>query len=457
MTSYFVDIGGNDGDSGLDWANAWETVNKAATTAVAGDDVTFGDGAYDCGAGQAAWNSGSAVGGYITFQAANRRLAEWQSTAGDPLITLTSESYIKFIELSLKGELTTSWAHLYLTGSDHIIFDDCEIYNTSSRGICIRNASDAITILDCDIHNDIGDSGADVLDGIAIGEAGAVNTNILVDGCTIYHTPHSGILWGNVDGLIIQNCIVHDNDSHNVNSQGGDNIIIRDNILYRAGFWDSPGWDDNRGIFILGGANIEIYRNDIYENMGPGISIDDTTPGPVEIYNNTLYDNDQNGVDWGDLFLHDNGGGQDPVVVFKNNIIYHVAAGTDTIWIENAVWTNLDFDYNLYYDSTGTEDIWVGAILYGTYAAYQTAGFEPNSVVSQDPTFTNAGAADFTLIVGSPAINEGTDVGLPYLDTDPDIGAHEYNPGGGGGSVVVVHITVMLYTVNPVTVRSTCE
>ena len=59
MANYYVAVGGDDLLDGLSWTNAWATLSKAATTAVAGDIVTFGDGTYNVGQGQATWNGGA--------------------------------------------------------------------------------------------------------------------------------------------------------------------------------------------------------------------------------------------------------------------------------------------------------------------------------------------------------------------------------------------------------------
>lgn len=47
--------------------------------------------------------------------------------------------------------------------------------------------------------------------------------------------------------------------------------------------------------------------------------------------------------------------------------------------------------------------------------------------IQQDPLYTDPGNDDYTLLPGSPAINAGTDVGLPYNGTAPDIGYWETN------------------------------
>jgi len=44
--AYFVSRNGSDGNTGLDWTNAWATSNKAFTTIGAGDTVIWGEGAF---------------------------------------------------------------------------------------------------------------------------------------------------------------------------------------------------------------------------------------------------------------------------------------------------------------------------------------------------------------------------------------------------------------------------
>jgi hypothetical protein len=46
--------------------------------------------------------------------------------------------------------------------------------------------------------------------------------------------------------------------------------------------------------------------------------------------------------------------------------------------------------------------------------------------VNADPMFANPSGGDFSLQAGSPAIDAGTDAGLPFAGSAPDIGAVEY-------------------------------
>lgn len=50
-----------------------------------------------------------------------------------------------------------------------------------------------------------------------------------------------------------------------------------------------------------------------------------------------------------------------------------------------------------------------------------------NYAVFQYPLFVNVDQSDFHLREGSPAIDAGVEVGLPYYGVAPDIGAFEYN------------------------------
>ena len=53
-------------------------------------------------------------------------------------------------------------------------------------------------------------------------------------------------------------------------------------------------------------------------------------------------------------------------------------------------------------------------------------GTGDHNLANVDPLFVNAGTGDLHLQSGSPCIDAGTDVGLPYAGAAPDIGCYEY-------------------------------
>ena len=60
-------------------------------------------------------------------------------------------------------------------------------------------------------------------------------------------------------------------------------------------------------------------------------------------------------------------------------------------------------------------------------ASFLGSGATDNNAVYQDPLFENVSEGDFHLRAGSPAIDAGVDVGLPYNGDAPDLGAFEYD------------------------------
>ncbi|MGH7932178.1 MAG: hypothetical protein ACREQN_03315, partial [Candidatus Binataceae bacterium] len=57
-----------------------------------------------------------------------------------------------------------------------------------------------------------------------------------------------------------------------------------------------------------------------------------------------------------------------------------------------------------------------------TFAAWRALDGHDNDL-SVNPQWTSPSAGDFTLLASSPLINAGTDVGLPFTGSAPNIGA----------------------------------
>ena len=428
MATYYVATTGNDGDAG-DEAHPWLTINHAATTAVGGDTVYFEDGTWTITGVENAWTDGA--GSYITFEAVNHGDVVWELGDSDWLVELDTVGHIKFVGIVFEGDTSVDISRLItLTDCDHITFDDCEVKNTQAHGIMLDNCSD-ITIQDCEIHLETNwEVTGHTSEGIQVYLS---CSDILIDGCEIYHTSHNGIKFGIVDGGTIQNCNVHDTSSHAIslgNDQGygaSDNLVVQDNVVKRAGSWRLTP-TAKRAIYLSGEVGtVDIRRNVVIESDGPGISLRSNCPGPINVYNNVFYQCQNaygtHGYDWGSVMMNVQPVNYSPTINFKNNIVYH-NQNTEVLYVESGMETNLDADYNLLY-STSSEACRRNSVDYADFEAYQAAGFDPHSLIDQDPLFNAAGSDDFTLHANSPAIDEGVDVGLSYNGPAPDIGAHE--------------------------------
>lgn len=436
MAEYWCDPSGNDGAAG-DQAHPWETPQKAADTAGAGDTVHFNDGTYELTASVDFDTNSGGAGTEITFEAVNYGSAIWNCTGAIRPIDC-DQDYLIFRGLVFDGDTTANLgAFCVFTSSNYIYFYDCEFRNTSGHRIRISGGGN-FTIHRCLFHAEThwedytpNRSQDDVY---IYGNADGVT----ITDCEMYHSNHVGIAIVNADNITVQRCEIHDQTSHAFQVGDNDNVGTSDTILiercrmYENGSWRTAGKENKVGVFCeYGCSNVTVRFNMIYKNDGPGIHVRGDATGPLSFYNNTLYSNLEEQVnDWGDILFADEGGGT-PTINLKNNLIYHNKNGTSkhTLIIENGIEGvgNIDADYNLYYDSTGEQEIDRDGNSYATYAAYQAAGYEPNSI-SGDPDFEGAESGIFELQPGSPAINAGVDVGLPYYSTAPDIGARETWP-----------------------------
>ena len=173
------------------------------------------------------------------------------------------------------------------------------------------------------------------------------------------------------------------------------NSKIRNCIITASG-------SHNTGILIYSGENNEISENIVINNK---IGIDVAKATDTKIYNNTIASNSYKGIQNNTANFAVNS-------TIKNNIIVENSdTGISTrgaIVEHNNVWGNGYSDY--YYqepDQTGT-----------------------NNNISIDPLFVTPASGDYSLSSSSPCRNAGTNVGIPYNEGAPDMGAFEYDATG---------------------------
>jgi hypothetical protein len=224
--------------------------------------------------------------------------------------------------------------------------------------------------------------------------------------------------WGNVNNVYQYN-YGHDTDSYCISVFGAGglttvNSIIRYNVCTNNGL-DSTQSNNAGAIHITtwGGGSLD----------------------GVQIYNNTIFWNQQrspNAIVNQAVFVGDRPN------FFENNILY---SSSPWMVFSNA---SLKFDYNLYWYSGDKTPVWVlGNDGYAGFSEYQSKSTQDAHSMFADPmlkefTYHEVGfpAMQFTLLISSPAIDAGTDVGnmgthdffgnpIPF-GKGYDIGAYEW-------------------------------
>lgn len=450
--NFYVATTGNDANPGTQNA-PWRTIQKAANTVLPGSIVNVRGGIY-----QEAVTvnvSGSATGGYITFQSYGSEKAIIDGTglsvpnADNALLLMQDRSYLIFQNLTLRN-YRSSQANRYPNGiliqgvSHHIELRNNLLHNieTTYRGP----------------FNETQGAGAHGILVLGTSATAAIN-NLVIDSNELRNLKlgwsESLTLNGNVDGFSITNNIIHDNNNIGIDISGGydyveipdevnaaRNGVIRGNHVYNITSNGNPAYSPGYGaggIYVDGGRNVTIEQNRIhhvdfgielasenagwatsnvtarnnlvYFNNSAGIAIggyNDKDVGYTEncvIVNNTFFrNNQQQEEDTGELYIQYDTRNN----IIQNNIFF---AGNDNILIWNGYTANIgnNIDYNIYFalgGANGSTWNWKN-ITYNSFSAYQaTTGNDSHSRFI-DPKLTNLTTPDLHLQMTSPAINSG--------------------------------------------------
>ena len=186
---------------------------------------------------------------------------------------------------------------------------------------------------------------------------------------------------------------------------GYNNVVIAGNIM--------KGSVMSSGLVLSTGSNFAVQNITINNNVSSGNhanGFDIETGLGVKIFNNTIYGNDADGI----LVAYP-ASSQMIGVQIENNIL------------DDACTKQCSSHRHIEVTNPGLFGLVVMNNLYWPPSIGSTNAADSRPLFA-DPVFTNAASGDFTLQVGSPAIDAGVLVGLPFNGSAPDLGAFESSP-----------------------------
>lgn len=373
-------------------------------------------------------------------------------------VTTNNQSYLTFDGLTIRdanaaGDTNVNVGATAVTG---IVFQNCTVERGVDRGFDLKGSTTAasITVRNCLIQNN---GGFGIWFNVPYDSATINGNTITGNGwrSVIENQQYSGIqgTLGNAD--IFGNTI--DGNGPVCSSAGQCHGIYALASTVVANIHDNTitGGATGNGIKLIGSANV--YRNSVHGNANSGIELGQNSATNVayNIYSNLIYGNNSSNSSSGiteqtkgagtlsltldNNTVYQNGNTSQQEVKFaddltaltmRNNLLF--ATATRRTLNTVAQTGTVAIDHNLHWRADGNPAIFyiAGEV---TWSAWQALGYDTNAPDPADPTLTSP-TTDFTLQVGSPAINAGTDVGLtqdidgnPIVST-PDIGAYEYQP-----------------------------
>jgi hypothetical protein len=213
MATYYLDPAAGGGDTGVDWANAWSTIQRAkdgtnGTPPAAGDTV-FCRGTETLGvAPDIDGNEGNTTNGYIKFVGTNG--------AG----TVDGTRY----ELDGNGAAASCLVML----GEMIWFENFEMHSATSHGVDQTSSdADTCTFYNCSVHNNIG--------------AGFYNDSNATDCCylrnLIYTNGTSGIREPHVCCMVGN--VIYNNGEEGIEGVHTDNSTAVKNAIFDNGDGES--------------------------------------------------------------------------------------------------------------------------------------------------------------------------------------------------------------------------
>jgi MYXO-CTERM domain-containing protein len=409
-TYYVAPTGGSDTNAGTE-AAPFATVGKAQTTASAGDTVLIRGGTFafsGSGTVGVAFSKSGTASAPINYFAYPGEIPVFDLTNLTPSNRVTGLdvhcSYIHLRGLGVMG------VHQYQSGQDswgvriqgnNNVIENVNSHNNDAPGFFITSGANNL-ILNCDSHNnyDYLESGGSG-DGFGCHSSGGGN---VLRGCRAYDNSDDGFDFINASGsCTVENSFSFRNGWVPPDSKNGTPGATAGNGAgFKAGGYGSPPT-----VPSTGAATHTAQQCVAVGNRSQGFYANHH-PGRINFYNNTAYNNPSNYN-----MLSDSGYPSDHVI--RNN----VAFGT------GGTISNLN-------GGTATFNSWNLSV------TVSTADFQGVDLTEAlGPRTADGSLPDMRfmhLVAGSDLIDVGTDVGLPYVGSAPDLGAFEFGATASTGT-----------------------
>lgn len=389
---YYVKNGGNDSASGLDDDNAWAycpgmTSWSGSATLSPGDNVYFKRGDQWLQK-QLVVNASGTSGNPITFSAyGSGALPDFDGNGAefwDGIIKIENRSYITI--------------------------DSLEIHNVQKQCVYVLGTGSNITIQNSEIHDNI--TSGYIL--VYIGANSSDLSYITFTGNTLYNCQHNGIrITGGTDHVVIANNSFSEMKHAGIDTHPtGSGVRSTDLEIYGNDIYAFGNNDTASGIYLPAVDGADVYDNDIH---------DDYTTNNAHAGIKITWDGDVPSL--GSLNI-----------TVRQNRIWNIDGNdgsTYGLWFyetdESEAWNNTIYSCRNTMLSTGNTNFSNQNNLAFANANDTTALRNLGYPGSTDPLFVDptGNPPDFRLQTDSPALDAGTDVGLPYIGDNPDLGAYE--------------------------------
>jgi hypothetical protein len=429
--TYYISPAGDDDNAGTIDA-PWATFAKAETILGPGDTLYVRGGTYS------EW----------------LRLNTNSGTPTEPIVYMEYPG--ESVVIDGRDSLVTSGGAYGLIHSgwmSYIYFYGFEIKNSNATGIYLGTGclASGLTIHDCSGSGAIANGDSSIVENCHIYNVGMANYNGHID--SLNGDDDISPAWSpalmacrgsptgkdTTDYAIIRGNVVHDAWGEGIDAFEARYATIEDNIVYDV-------YAVN--LYLSDGGGHKVRRNLLYATKEmPGRVKNNKPPRGVGIY---IYDERWSMTHLADTITNN-------MVMNTGRCLYIGEQSTGTL-VANNTFVNSTYYANIEIWSPSYNYNFVNNIIIQENSLPCVGFIEPGNVVSTfscnlwskgphssamgtddvvgDPLLTKSGDATagnldstyFMLSAGSPAIDAGTDVGLPYVGRAPDMGALEHDP-----------------------------